>query len=225
MRKTATPPAGLRGHRPRSGVLTGSAPAVWPHHTPPGYPTATRNPWLTTAAQLCDEELAAWLADLHIIEHDAAGDDPASTSTREIVTLMRQAAEHELALRRRAGVSKLAPTGGLQREHNRRLREEIRQRLDLVALIAEDVLDLRRSGSSWRGRCPLHDDHDPSLIVWPERGRWRCFGCGQGGDGIAWLLVTRPGLDYRSALMQAALRAGLPAAATVKWPSREGGRR
>lgn len=187
---------------------------------------AAPNPWLAVAAQYDDEALAAWLADLRIIEHDAAGDDPTSTNTREIAALMRQAVERELALRRRAGASKPAPTGGLPREQARRLREEIRRRVDLVALIADDVPGLRRSGSSWRGRCPLHDDHDPSLVVWPERGRWRCFGCGIGGDAVTWLMATRPQLDYRAALAYAAQRAGLPAAATVTWPScrRKGGR-
>lgn len=185
------------------------------------------NPWATTAARCCDDELAAWAADVRLVEHDAAGDDPTSTNTREIAALMRQAVERELALRRRAGASKPAPTGDLPREQARRLREEIRRRVDLVALVHEDVPDLRRSGSSWRGRCPLHDDHDPSLVVWPERGRWRCYGCGVGGDAVAWIMATRRALDYRAAITYAALRAGLPAAATVSWPSwrREGGRR
>jgi hypothetical protein len=167
------------------------------------------------------------MADVHIILTDAAGDDPASESTREVAALMRGAIEHELALRRRDGARKPAPTGGLPREQARRLREEIRQRLDLVALIRQDVPDLRRAGRSWRGICPLHEDRDPSLVVWPATGRWRCFGCGAGGDALAWLLATRPQLDYRAALMHAALLAGLSPAAAVAWPSRrrEGGRR
>lgn len=187
------------------------------------------NPWRTVAAQLDDAELSGWLADIRIVLADAAGDDPASRSTREVAALMRAAVERELALRRRANASKHAPTGGLPREQARRLREEIRQRVDLVALIQQDVPDLRRAGASWRGRCPLHDDHDPSLVVWAERGRWRCFGCGLGGDAVAWLLATRRELDYRSALMHAVMLAGLPPAAAVPWPResrrREGGRR
>ncbi len=184
----------------------------------------TINPWRTVAAQMDDSALVVWLADLKIIETDADGDDQISPNTRAVASLMREAAERELALRRRARARKPGPTGGLPREHHQRLREEIARRLDLVALIREGVPDLRRSGASWRGRCPLHDDREPSLVVWPERGRWRCFGCGVGGDAVAWLLATRRELDYRAAVTYAALRAGLPAAAVVAWPSRKGGR-
>lgn len=191
-------------------------------HTPTPYLASTGvNPWRTTATRMSDEELAAWLADLRIVEHDAAGDDPASASTREIAELMRAAAERELALRRHAGADKPESTGGRSREHNWRLRELIRQRLDLVALITEDVPDLRRCGSTWRGRCPLCGTTNPTtLTVWRERGRWRCWRCGLGGDAVAWLLATRPQLDFRSALTYAAQRAGLPLSETVAWPSR-----
>lgn len=183
------------------------------------------NPWLTLAAQLDDTELAAWLADVRIVLADAAGDDPASRSTREVAELMRAAVERELALRRRAGARKHLPPGGLPREQSRRLREEIRQRLDLVALVQQDVPDLRRSGSSWRGRCPLHNgDNRQSLTVWPDRGRWRCWSCGMGGDAVAWLMATRPQLDFRAALMHAVMLAGMPPGAAVAWP-RESRRR
>ncbi len=208
MRRHAAPPAEDAG---ATGGGTGDPLDI--KHIP--------NRWTTTATQMSDEDLAWWLADARIVLADAAGDDPASVSTREIATLMHQAITRELMLRRRAGARKSASTSGLSREQARRLREQIRQRLDLVGLIAEDVPDLRRCGSSWRGRCPLHGGDNPaSLTVWPERGAWRCWSCAAGGDGLSWLLATRPQLDFRAALAYAAMRAGLPAAAAVAWPSR-----
>ena len=54
----------------------------------------------------------------------------------------------------------------------------------------QDVAQLRRCGDRYQGRCPFHEDSTPSLSV--RRGRdgawrWRCFGCGEGGDVIDWL--------------------------------------
>jgi hypothetical protein len=181
------------------------------------------NPWSTAAARAGDDELRDWLADVRIILADAASDDPVSQSTREVAALMREAIERELALRRRAGARKPAPTGGLPREQVRQLREAIRRRVDLVALVQQDVADLRPAGTSWRGRCPLCGASNPTtLTVWPTSGRWRCWRCGAGGDVLAWLLATRPALDFRSALLHATLLAGLPLVAAVAWPEARG---
>lgn len=40
-------------------------------------------------------------------------------------------------------------------------------------------------------RCPLHDDHDPSLRLEPDRGLWHCFPCGEGGDVIDLVVAVR----------------------------------
>jgi hypothetical protein len=219
-RSWSPPPAGAPG----ATNATGGTGDHYPHDSI----STPVNPWRTTAARCTDDELASWAADAHIVLTDAAGDDPASRSTREVVALMREAIERELALRRRAGARKPAPTGGLPREQARRLREEIRQRVDLVALVQQDVADLRPTGTSWRGRCPLCGASNPTtLTVWPASGRWRCWRCGAGGDVLAWLLATRRELDFRSALLHATLLAGLSLAAAVAWPSRrwEGDRR
>lgn len=174
------------------------------------------NPWRMVAIGCDDAALAEWRADIAIVLADADGDDPASVSTREIAQLMLAAIEREMALRRRAKVRKAPPTGGLPRDQARRLRREIAERLDLVALIREDVPDLHQSGSSWRGRCPLCQASNPTtLTVWPASGRWRCWRCGLGGDALAWVLAVRPALDFRSALTYLALRAGIPIERTV----------
>ena len=58
-------------------------------------------------------------------------------------------------------------------------------------------------GRSRKVRCPLHDDHDPSLHVYsdPQRG-WYCFGCRRGGSvydlaGLLWKRSTR-GTEFRA---------------------------
>lgn len=49
-----------------------------------------------------------------------------------------------------------------------------------------------RSGTdraSFRGRCPFHEDTDPSLMVYPIAGTFRCFGCGLHGDVITFMMA------------------------------------
>ena len=59
-------------------------------------------------------------------------------------------------------------------------------------------LDPKREGRSYKMRCPFHDDATPSLSVTPEKGLWRCFGCGEGGDAITFLQRSK-GLEFGEA--------------------------
>jgi len=64
--------------------------------------------------------------------------------------------------------------------------EEVRERVDLVALVSRHV-DLKKSGRSFTGRCPVHQEKTPSFFVSPERGTFKCFGCQEGGDAITFV--------------------------------------
>ena len=57
---------------------------------------------------------------------------------------------------------------------------------------------LKREGRAYKTCCPFHDDATPSLSVDPEKGLWRCFGCGEGGDAITFLQKAR-GLSFGEA--------------------------
>jgi DNA primase len=57
---------------------------------------------------------------------------------------------------------------------------------------------LKREGHTYKTRCPFHDDDTPSLSITPEKGLWRCFGCGEGGDAITFLQRSR-GLSFGEA--------------------------
>ncbi|MEN6584327.1 MAG: DNA primase [Armatimonadota bacterium] len=59
--------------------------------------------------------------------------------------------------------------------------EEIRERCDLVEIISAHVA-LRKTGRTFKGLCPFHNEKTPSFHVDPERQLWKCFGCGEGGD-------------------------------------------
>jgi DNA primase len=88
--------------------------------------------------------------------------------------------------------------------------DEIKSRVDILDLAAEAGVKLRRSGRSYSGFCPFHDNrHTPAFVIWPETGTWRCFGeCNEGGD-IFKFVMKRQGWDFREALEHLAQRAGV----------------
>ncbi|MCL6423638.1 DNA primase [Brachybacterium sp. JHP9] len=63
----------------------------------------------------------------------------------------------------------------------------MRERARLDEVIGEHVT-LRSGGiGSMKGLCPFHDEKTPSFNVRPQLGHWHCFGCGEGGDAIAFV--------------------------------------
>ena len=62
----------------------------------------------------------------------------------------------------------------------------------LNAAIIEDVVgdyvNLKRSGSRFKGNCPFHDEKTPSFTVTPSLGIYKCFGCQKGGNPIQFMM-------------------------------------
>jgi DNA primase len=69
---------------------------------------------------------------------------------------------------------------------------------DMVEIVSGRT-QLRRSGAQWTGRCPFHDDHNPSFSVNPVEKLYHCFSCGKGGDLIKFVQETE-GLDFAPAV-------------------------
>lgn len=65
--------------------------------------------------------------------------------------------------------------------------EEIRQKADIVDVVNQYVT-LRRSGSNYKGLCPFHGEKTPSFMVSPDKGIYKCFGCGAGGNVFTFLM-------------------------------------
>lgn len=57
---------------------------------------------------------------------------------------------------------------------------------------------LKKSGVNLVACCPFHSERSPSFTVNPARGIFKCFGCGKGGDTIAFL--REQGMDYVQAI-------------------------
>lgn len=85
--------------------------------------------------------------------------------------------------------------------------EEVKSRLDIEQVVGQHV-DLRRSGSGLKGLCPFHSEKTPSFFVFPGRGTFHCFGCGQGGDILTFVQAYEK-VDFREALHRLADRAGI----------------
>jgi DNA primase len=85
--------------------------------------------------------------------------------------------------------------------------KRVRDATDLVALVNEHVA-LKRAGKSWKGLCPFHAEKTPSFFVTPDLGRYKCWGCGEGGDAITFVREVEH-LDFVDAVERLAARAGI----------------
>ncbi|WMY79771.1 DNA primase [Citricoccus sp. I39-566] len=64
----------------------------------------------------------------------------------------------------------------------------VRERSDLKEIV-DAFVTLRSAGvGSYKGLCPFHDERSPSFHVRPSVGSYHCFGCGESGDVIAFLM-------------------------------------
>jgi DNA primase len=85
--------------------------------------------------------------------------------------------------------------------------DQVRDGADLVGLIGEAV-ELKRTGSDYRGPCPFHGGTHRNFAVIPKKNRYYCFVCHASGDVFSWLM-KRFGMDYPTAVREAARRAGI----------------
>jgi len=95
--------------------------------------------------------------------------------------------------------------------------DQVRESADLVGLIGEAV-ELKRTGSDYRGPCPFHGGTHRNFAVIPKKNRYYCFVCHASGDVFSWLM-KRFGMDYPTAVREAARRAGI---VIPEGPSRSG---
>ncbi len=65
--------------------------------------------------------------------------------------------------------------------------EQVRSENDIVDVIG-DYVKLQKKGSSYFGLCPFHNEKSPSFSVSPHKQMYYCFGCGEGGNVISFLM-------------------------------------
>ena len=85
--------------------------------------------------------------------------------------------------------------------------EDVRARADILDVCAEHA-SLKRVGKTHRGPCPLHGGEGPNFSVYPERGIFKCFVCGEGGDVFSFLMKLL-GYDFPTAVRHVAEKVGI----------------
>ena len=85
---------------------------------------------------------------------------------------------------------------------------EIRERNRIDDVVGEYVALRNAGGGALKGLCPFHDEKTPSFNVRPNHGTFHCFGCGEGGDAIAFLMKSEH-LGFVESVQRLADRAGM----------------
>ncbi|MBK9215569.1 MAG: DNA primase [Chloracidobacterium sp.] len=87
--------------------------------------------------------------------------------------------------------------------------DDLKTRADLVRIIQPYALDLKKKGRNWMACCPFHQEKTPSFSVSPEKGFYKCFGCGKGGTAFNFLMEME-GLNFPEAVKRVAEMSGVP---------------
>ncbi len=83
--------------------------------------------------------------------------------------------------------------------------EDIQKLLDTLKIeeVVGQVVDLKKSGASFKGLCPFHQDSSPSFMVSPQKNISKCFVCGNGGNPITFYMKYH-NLDFTTAVKELA---------------------
>lgn len=82
--------------------------------------------------------------------------------------------------------------------------QRVKDAAQIVDIVGECV-SLKRAGANMKGLCPFHAEKTPSFMVNPARQSFHCFGCGEGGDVLNFMMKYY-NLTFPEALKQLAQR-------------------
>ena len=85
--------------------------------------------------------------------------------------------------------------------------DEIKARADLLEVVG-DYVDLKKSGSNYRGLSPFNQERTPSFYVVPSKGFFKDFSSGKAGDSITFLMEAE-GMSYPEAIKHLAKKYGI----------------
>ena len=86
--------------------------------------------------------------------------------------------------------------------------EEVKLANDIVDVVSQYVT-LKRQGTTYFGPCPFHREKTPSFAVTPDKQIYHCFGCGEGGNVIRFIMKVE-NIGFKEALEFLAERAKIP---------------
>ena len=85
--------------------------------------------------------------------------------------------------------------------------EEIKSRCDIASIISS-YINIKPSGTNYKGLCPFHGEKTPSFYINTSKQIYKCFGCGEGGDVINFVMRIE-NLDFMDAVKLLADRCGI----------------
>lgn len=97
--------------------------------------------------------------------------------------------------------------------------EAIKQQVNLLDVVSPYV-ELKRSGSSWKGLSPFTQEKTPSFYVHPDRGFYKCFSTGEGGDCFTFIMKLE-NLEFPEAIEFLAKKFNIPLEYEAGGPSHE----
>ena len=77
--------------------------------------------------------------------------------------------------------------------------EKVFEASDLVEVI-KDFVELKKSGSTWKGLSPFVDEKSGSFMVSPAKSIWKCFSSGKGGSNAISFLMAKMSLSFPDAV-------------------------
>lgn len=86
--------------------------------------------------------------------------------------------------------------------------EALRHSIDIVDVLLEHNVPLKRSGSNYKCCCPFHEEKTPSFVVNPSGSYYHCYGCGVHGDAIHFLM-NQVGLSFTDAIVSLSKKFGV----------------
>ena len=97
--------------------------------------------------------------------------------------------------------------------------ETIKHQVNLVDVVAPYV-QLKRAGRSWKGLSPFTQEKTPSFYVHPDRGFYKCFSTGEGGDCFTFVM-KQENLEFYEAIEFLAKKFNITLEYEAGGPSRE----
>ena len=85
--------------------------------------------------------------------------------------------------------------------------QDLLNRVDIVDVVGKYV-QLKKGGANFMGLCPFHNEKSPSFTVSPTKQFYHCFGCGEHGTAIGFLM-EHAGLTFPEAVNELAQSVGL----------------
>ena len=94
--------------------------------------------------------------------------------------------------------------------------DDLKTQTDIVSIIGEAV-PLKKMGATFKGLCPFHQEKTPSFNVNRDKGFFKCFGCGAGGDVVKFIELYQK-VAFPEAVRSLAARAGMTVPETPGGP-------